>query len=180
MAAAGPLQNIKAEVTCPICLELFRDPVTSECGHSFCRECIARHCQGDGDITCPQCQQKLQKGNLRPNLELRNMVEEQTVEEPRGGNLCERHQELLRLYCTEHQTPICLVCERSQAHRGHTMVPVEDAVQEHWETMKKQLEGMESTYGRLHPLVSLDWKHLSPSGVCPSPPHAMADTRASQ
>ncbi|XP_075769676.1 E3 ubiquitin-protein ligase TRIM21-like [Pelodiscus sinensis] len=166
MAATGPLQNIKAEVTCPICLELFQDPVTSACGHSFCRECIARHCQGDGDVACPLCNEKLRKGNLRPNRELKNIVESlksQPAEEPRRGNMCQMHGKSLLLYCQVDQTPICLVCRESQAHRGHTVVPVEEAVQEHWETMKKQLEGMESTYGRLHLLVSMDRKHLSPS-----------------
>uniref|UniRef100_K7FUA4 Tripartite motif containing 39 n=1 Tax=Pelodiscus sinensis TaxID=13735 RepID=K7FUA4_PELSI len=134
MAAAEPLQNIKAEVTCPICQELFLDPVTSECGHSFCRECIAQHCQGDRDIACPLCNEKLRKGNLRPNRELKNIVElvkSQAVEDPRGGYVCKMHREPLRFYCKEDETPVCMACERSRAHRAHTVVPVEEAVQEH-------------------------------------------------
>nr|XP_025036185.1 tripartite motif-containing protein 15-like [Pelodiscus sinensis] len=140
MAAAEPLQNIKAEVTCPICQELFLDPVTSECGHSFCRECIAQHCQGDRDIACPLCNEKLRKGNLRPNRELKNIVElvkSQAVEDPRGGYVCKMHREPLRFYCKEDETPVCMACERSRAHRAHTVVPVEEAVQEHKEDAKR-------------------------------------------
>nr|XP_006139241.1 zinc finger protein RFP-like [Pelodiscus sinensis] len=164
MAAAEPLQSIKEEVTCPICLELFRDPVTSECGHSFCQECITWHCQGDGDVACPLCNEKLRKGNLRPNRELKNIVEllkSQAVEDPRGGNMCKTHREPLRFYCKEDQTPVCLACERSQAHRGHTVVPVEEAVQEHRESIRQQLEGIESDCKKLNQLVSTDQTDLS-------------------
>ncbi|XP_075769709.1 E3 ubiquitin-protein ligase TRIM21-like [Pelodiscus sinensis] len=166
MAAAGLFQSIKEEVTCPICLELFRDPVTSECGHSFCRECIARLCQGDREVACPQCKEKLKQGNLRPNRELRNIVQlvkSKPMEDPSGGNLCERHRQPLQLYCTEDQTPICLVCRESRAHRAHTVVPVEEAVQEHRETIRQHLEGIESSYKKLHLIVRTDRTYLSQS-----------------
>ncbi|XP_025941126.1 putative tripartite motif-containing protein 75 [Apteryx rowi] len=35
--AVGTLQD---KVTCSICLEILRDVVTINCGHSFCHECI--------------------------------------------------------------------------------------------------------------------------------------------
>ncbi|XP_043533801.1 E3 ubiquitin-protein ligase TRIM69-like [Chiloscyllium plagiosum] len=34
-------EGLTSEVTCPICLNLYQDPVRLECEHNFCRVCIA-------------------------------------------------------------------------------------------------------------------------------------------
>ncbi|CAM5098218.1 unnamed protein product [Natator depressus] len=46
MAAASPVESLQEEATCPICLEYFTHPVTLECGHNFCRACIAQCWEG--------------------------------------------------------------------------------------------------------------------------------------
>uniref|UniRef100_A0A8C8S4A2 RING-type E3 ubiquitin transferase n=1 Tax=Pelusios castaneus TaxID=367368 RepID=A0A8C8S4A2_9SAUR len=67
-------------------------------------------------------------GNL---MELVKGLSGQAVPGPQGGRVCERHQEPLKLFCEEDQTPICVVCDRSRAHRAHTVVPIEEAAQEY-------------------------------------------------
>lgn len=51
----------------------------------------------------------------------------ETVEE-KG---CERHQEPLKVFCKDDEAFICVICQESRAHRNHTMLPVQDAVQEY-------------------------------------------------
>ncbi|XP_074975612.1 zinc finger protein RFP-like isoform X1 [Caretta caretta] len=143
MAAESPVESLQEEATCPVCLEYFTHPVTLECGHNFCRTCIAQCWEGpDTAASCPQCRETVQQRNLRPNRPLANVVEIakrlsfQTAKGAGGGRVCGEHQEALKLFCEEDQTPICVVCDRSRAHRAHTVVPVQEAAQEY----KKQTE----------------------------------------
>ncbi|CAM5098412.1 unnamed protein product [Natator depressus] len=155
-AAAKARQSLQDEASCSICLEYFNDPVTIDCGHNFCRACITQCWEGsDKDFSCPQCRTTFPQRNLRPNRQLANMVEIakqlhlQSTKDAGAGRACEKHQEALKLFCREDQSPICVVCDRSKEHRAHTVVPAEEAAQEYkgqirsrLEMLKKEMEGI--------------------------------------
>ncbi|XP_044837297.1 zinc finger protein RFP-like [Mauremys mutica] len=147
MAAENPVESLQEEATCPICLEYFTEPVSVECGHNFCRACISQCWEGsDTAASCPQCRETVQQRNLRPNRQLANVVEIakrlslQAAKGAGGDRVCERHQEALKLFCEEDQTPICVVCDRSRVHRAHTVVPIEEAAQEYKERIQAHLK----------------------------------------
>ncbi|XP_043942175.1 zinc-binding protein A33-like isoform X2 [Protopterus annectens] len=45
------------DLQCPVCAELFEDPVVVECGHSFCRACIESFWNKEKEQHCPKCQE---------------------------------------------------------------------------------------------------------------------------
>ncbi|XP_044840103.1 zinc finger protein RFP-like [Mauremys mutica] len=156
MAAENPVESLQEEATCPVCLEYFTKPVTLECGHNFCRACIAQCWEGsDTAASCPQCRETVQQRNLRPNRQLANVVEIakrlslQAAKGREGEGVCERHQEALKLFCEEDQAPICMICRESQAHRAHTVVPIEEAVQEYKEKIQAHLKTLREEQKKL-------------------------------
>ncbi|XP_058027657.1 zinc finger protein RFP-like isoform X2 [Ahaetulla prasina] len=137
MAAEAPLQGFLEEATCSICLDFFQDPVLiPECGHNFCRGCLTRSWgTSESEASCPQCRQTFRLCNLLPNRQLARMVEvARRCGGPwgeEGGSFCPKHREPLKLFCRDHETLICLVCDRSKEHRGHSVIPAEEAFLEY-------------------------------------------------
>uniref|UniRef100_A0A663F6D0 TRI27 protein n=4 Tax=Neoaves TaxID=3078114 RepID=A0A663F6D0_AQUCH len=149
MATQSPVESLHSEATCSICLGYFQDPVSIHCGHNFCRACITRCWEGlESHFSCPQCRQTALQKSFRPSRELANIAEIARQLSLRAGgaaggeNLCRQHQEALKLFCKEDQQPICMVCDRSQAHRFHTVVPVEEAAQEYKEEIQARLQAL--------------------------------------
>ncbi|XP_036115125.1 LOW QUALITY PROTEIN: tripartite motif-containing protein 5-like [Molossus molossus] len=155
--ASGILVNIKEEVSCPICLELLKEPLSLDCGHSFCQACITANNKEsmmgqEGESHCPVCRLNYQPGNLRLNRHVANIVEmlrevRLIPEEEQKRNLCVRHGERLLLFCKEDGKIICWLCERSQEHRGHHTFLMEEVAQEYKEKLQRALEKLRENKG---------------------------------
>ncbi|XP_053234519.1 E3 ubiquitin-protein ligase TRIM39 isoform X1 [Podarcis raffonei] len=151
MATTNPLENLQVEASCSVCLEYLKDPVIIDCGHNFCRVCITRWWEDlNRDFPCPVCRKTSRHRILRPNRQLGNMVEiakqlqVTNKRKVRDENLCEKHNEVLRLFCKDDQEAVCLVCEISHEHRSHTVVTLDDASLEYkQEKLQKCLEPLE-------------------------------------
>uniref|UniRef100_A0A8D2KTJ0 Zinc finger protein RFP-like n=1 Tax=Varanus komodoensis TaxID=61221 RepID=A0A8D2KTJ0_VARKO len=142
MAAASSTRALHEELFCPICLDYFTEPVILTCQHNFCRTCISTSCAGlGGSFACPQCKVRSRPGELRPNTQLGKVAERAremaSILDPCGSDrwdcqqeMCQKHQEVLKLFCMEDTALICVVCVRSKEHRAHMVVPVEEAAEE--------------------------------------------------
>ena len=129
------------EAACSICLDLLQEPVTIGCGHNFCRACITQYCEdrvrGSGDaIPCPSCRAEFQVGSSRLNTQLKNLVEKIKEQSLKAGkekmeNQCVKHEEKLKLFCGEDGEAIRVICRESQAHRGHTVLPIQEAAKDY-------------------------------------------------
>ncbi|NXY37760.1 TRI39 ligase, partial [Pomatorhinus ruficollis] len=141
--------NLQDEATCSVCLEFFKDPVSIECGHNFCRACIVKSWQDlEMDFPCPQCREVFQQKSFRPNRQLANMSEiisQFTLRGAKGAEedgLCPKHREALKLYCKDDRRTICVVCDRSREHRPHAVVPVDEASEEYKEVPQEHLSSL--------------------------------------
>lgn len=153
MATSAPLRSLEEEVTCSICLDYLRDPVTIDCGHVFCRSCTTdiRPISG-GRPACPLCKKPFKKENIRPVWQLASLVENierlkvdggrqpgEAAQEQADARLCERHREKLHYFCEDDGKLLCVMCRESREHRPHSAVLVEKAAQPHREKILNHL-----------------------------------------
>uniref|UniRef100_A0AAZ3QMP7 RING-type domain-containing protein n=1 Tax=Oncorhynchus tshawytscha TaxID=74940 RepID=A0AAZ3QMP7_ONCTS len=57
---------------CSICLNVFTDPVTTPCGHTFCKACISGHWDNSEICQCLKCQKRFY---VRPEVSTNSVIE---------------------------------------------------------------------------------------------------------
>nr|XP_046232010.1 E3 ubiquitin-protein ligase TRIM39-like [Scatophagus argus] len=72
MAEANCLLS-EDQFLCSICLDVFTDPVTTSCGHNFCKTCITEHWNTNDMCQCPTCEQVF---TTRPDLKVNIFISE--------------------------------------------------------------------------------------------------------
>ncbi|KAG9269275.1 E3 ubiquitin-protein ligase TRIM39-like [Astyanax mexicanus] len=131
MAARNPLSE--EELSCPVCCEIFRDPVVLSCSHSVCRTCLQQFWKTKGSQECPVCRRRSSRSEPPCNLVLKNVCEaflESRSQRSSAGSegVCSLHNEKLKLFCLDDQQPVCLVCHLSKSHTTHKCCPIDEAV----------------------------------------------------
>ncbi|XP_068129151.1 E3 ubiquitin/ISG15 ligase TRIM25-like isoform X2 [Hyperolius riggenbachi] len=107
--------DLRKELDCSICLNVYTDPVMLKCGHNFCQLCIDRVLdsqEASGRYSCPECREESrERPALYRNITLRNILKNFLSTEP--------EQEESRVFCTHCvDSPVlavksCLLCEAS-------------------------------------------------------------------
>lgn len=118
------------EVTCSICLDPMVEPMSIECGHSFCQGSASLR-SGKKEVACPVCRRHFLLQNLRPNRQVANMVDNlrKISQGAKGrahtGAVCGAQRECKFTSSVRQMGRLpCWVCSQSQKHRDHPMVPI--------------------------------------------------------
>ncbi|XP_005950128.1 E3 ubiquitin-protein ligase TRIM35-like [Haplochromis burtoni] len=136
------------DLSCPVCHDIYRDPVILSCSHSFCKNCLQTWWTKKQKKNCPLCK-KINLSNDPPrNLALKNLCEAFLLQRDKKASagsepLCSLHNEKLKLFCLDHQQPVCVVCRDSKAHKDHRFNPTEEAAQDHREELQKHLKPLQ-------------------------------------
>ncbi|XP_023678026.2 E3 ubiquitin-protein ligase TRIM35-like [Paramormyrops kingsleyae] len=136
---------LEEELTCPVCYEIYRDPVVLKCSHSFCKVCLQQFWGEKGSRVCPVCRRRSSMDPPLTNLALKNACEAflqgraQRSAAASEGHCC-LHNEKLKLFCLDDQTPVCLVCRDSKWHENHKLRPVQEVIPGYKEDLKSALK----------------------------------------
>uniref|UniRef100_A0A669E9M0 E3 ubiquitin-protein ligase TRIM21-like n=1 Tax=Oreochromis niloticus TaxID=8128 RepID=A0A669E9M0_ORENI len=76
MSAASSLRS-EDQFLCSICLDVFTDPVSTPCGHNFCKNCITQYWDTNQRCQCPMCNETF---NTRPHLRVNTFISEMVAQ----------------------------------------------------------------------------------------------------
>lgn len=156
MADAKGWEQIEERITCLMCGELYTDPKTLPCLHTFCKGCLDTRDEGkeEGEACCPLCLHPFPEGGIgavETNVAMNCLIKifnkkedkEQALAlvEVRCGN-CNESDAPVTTWCIQCQSPLCSDCfdSHSRCHefKGHSTVIITEFVQKpKQETCKK-------------------------------------------
>ncbi|XP_073714406.1 tripartite motif-containing protein 16-like protein [Misgurnus anguillicaudatus] len=138
------------QFSCSICLDLLKNPVTINCGHSYCMNCITGYWDQKRVYSCPQCRQTF---TTRPVLGKNTMLDE-VVEKLKMTKLQDA--------CPDHHAEAgdveCDVCtERKHKAVKSCLVCLNSYCQNHLEQHEKFFKGKKHNLidatGRLQEMI---------------------------
>uniref|UniRef100_A0A8C4QIM2 Uncharacterized protein n=1 Tax=Eptatretus burgeri TaxID=7764 RepID=A0A8C4QIM2_EPTBU len=138
MAASSPspdMEDTLDEFTCHVCFELYKEPITLPCSHTFCHVCIEKCWESrrkGTDCVCPNCHEVFQeKPKFKKNIIIANFVEKLKLKKREvgfgvGELRCINHRKPILLFCKDDGSLMCSKCTVGQ-HQDHIVLPVEVA-----------------------------------------------------
>nr|XP_044603131.1 E3 ubiquitin-protein ligase TRIM50 isoform X3 [Equus asinus] len=139
MAWQVSVPELEDRLQCPICLEVFKEPLMLQCGHSYCKGCLvslSRHL--DSELRCPVCRQEVDGSSSPPNVSLARVIEALQLPGDPEPTVCAHHRNPLSLFCEKDQELICGLCGLLGSHQQHRVTPVSTV----YSRMKEELAAL--------------------------------------
>ncbi|XP_075902067.1 E3 ubiquitin-protein ligase TRIM35-like [Nelusetta ayraudi] len=140
-------------LNCPVCLDTFTDPVSLDCNHSFCFECLQNFWERNTLKSCPICKRNSTRDFLMVNMALKQVadyVADYDADREKSGSSETEEDVKVRLapgnkekkmWSEEEQKAGCAVCEGSR-HQDHKLALVEEAFTGLKERLKSDLKAL--------------------------------------
>ncbi|RKP38728.1 hypothetical protein BJ085DRAFT_34173 [Dimargaris cristalligena] len=103
------LSNLRENLVCSVCTEVYNRPYTLECGHSFCLECLQPWFPTS--LTCPECRREVSRRPVRA-YNLQNQADAMRQLEPADEE------------DTSSSAPSRPGCNRSNSSNGESGLPL--------------------------------------------------------
>src|SRR4029434_5451180 len=94
---------LEEDFSCPVCTDIFKDPVFLSCSHSFCKACVQQCWRTKRSRECPVCRKRSSQKEPPTNLALKNLCETFIQERGQIGALCSLDGDKLKLFCHDDQ-----------------------------------------------------------------------------
>uniref|UniRef100_A0A8C1EKJ3 Uncharacterized protein n=1 Tax=Cyprinus carpio carpio TaxID=630221 RepID=A0A8C1EKJ3_CYPCA len=143
------------DFSCPVCQEIFKNPVVLSCSHSVCKECLQQFWRTKKTQECPVCRRRSSREQPPYNLALKNLCESflkerNEVRSSGSEEICSLHREKLKLFCLEDKQPVCLVCMNSQKHDNHKFRPIDEVLSSYKSQAEHTERQIKQQFEKLH------------------------------
>ncbi|KAG5283632.1 hypothetical protein AALO_G00044260 [Alosa alosa] len=132
------------DLSCPVCCDIFKDPVLLSCSHSVCKGCLQQFWRTKGTRECPVCRTRPMNAEPPLNLLLKNLCENFPKGRSQKEPFCSLHRSELKLFCEDDKQLVCLVCRDSKLHKNLNFSPISEAALERKEELKVKLKPLQN------------------------------------
>ncbi|XP_070556577.1 tripartite motif-containing protein 2-like [Ptychodera flava] len=149
-------------LTCPICLEQYKNPKILPCYHTFCQQCLEKLVEKTGSLNCPSCQKSVQLpedrvAGLHNNFNINSMLEvvnkrigEVTDQNERKCEFCEETK--ASVFCVDCGQCYCDVCSEKFHKKLKQAAMHEVLTAEEYKKGKRRTESVKSIQNcEIHP-----------------------------
>ena len=171
-SSSSGLLKLEEQLTCPVCLDLYTNPKTLPCLHSFCQECLeGLPLDKEGEtyyLSCPTCRKRTElpeggAGAFKVAFHLNNLKEAHSllkaipvsspVSDPQQET-CNDHGKPLELFCETCEKVICHYCA-VRTHKDHKYELVTDCYPKHYQKLEESLKPIKGKMEALDQVLSV-------------------------